>query len=579
MKLLSLNNFCRIIFAIIILTNSTYADDTIDIWKKKVNLENSQQANENSPKKNKLNKIFKSKKTSQDIEINSEISENTIETKLYGIHDPDDYNFNLTMWTRSDGSGISSTIKRINKLKLSKTAENIFLNTILSYSYPPKNISEKEFLNLKISWMVENKKDDLLEKFLEKNNNFYNKKKIIQYLVDKNIAKANLKEGCEKANFIGKEIKDSYLEKFKIYCLIYNNKKNQAQLLYDILKEQKKSDTFFNNKINFLLGISEKTDKKIKDDSLLNLYLSSITVPNFKYEPTKKTSKAIWEYLNAANLIKLEDIENKEKIIKLEIAANDNRYNKSNIFEIYKRIPFNLNTLINAENTYKSFGNIDSRALIYQKYLLSDNLENKLKLLFILKDLFVKDKLPNVYAKFLSDRLKEFDKEKIPKSYLEVVERNTISDIEMKFGKIKYNDKILHKSRVIRQYTESDTPIKKTQKDLENVYKKIKRNKKYFFSAKDLSLIESLKVDGITIPKDLDIDKISKKYQVPSNLLQLVKNQESGFLSLKIVEIIGEDEVVDLDPETIYFITHLLNQLNLVKFRNEILISALPLRT
>mgnify|MGYP001263760103 CR=1 FL=1 len=149
----------------------------------------------------------------------------------------------------------------------------------------------------------------------------------------------------------------------------------------------------------------------------------------------------------------------------------------------------------------------------------------------------------------------------------------------MKFGKIKYNDKILHKSRVIRQYTEGDTPIKKTQKDLDNVYKKIKRNKKYFFSAKDLSLIESLKVDGITIPKDLDIDKISKKYQVPSNLLQLVKNQESGFLSLKIVEIIGEDEVVDLDPETIYFITHLLNQLNLVKFRNEILISALPLRT
>ena len=133
MKLLSLNNFCRIIFAIIILTNSTYADDTIDIWKKKVNLENSQQANENSPKKNKLNKIFKSKKTSQDIEINSEISENTIETKLYGIHDPDDYNFNLSMWTRSDGSGISSTIKRINKLKLSKTAENIFLNTILDF--------------------------------------------------------------------------------------------------------------------------------------------------------------------------------------------------------------------------------------------------------------------------------------------------------------------------------------------------------------------------------------------------------------------------------------------------------------
>ena len=33
------------------------------------------------------------------------------------------------------------------------------------------------------------------------------------------------------------------------------------------------------------------------------------------------------------------------------------------------------------------------------------------------------------------------------------------------------------------------------------------------------------------------------------------KKKEIGFLVLKIVEIIGEDEVSDLDPETIYFIT------------------------
>ena len=37
---------------------------------------------------------------------------------------------------------------------------------------------------------------------------------------------------------------------------------------------------------------------------------------------------------------------------------------------------------------------------------------------------------------------------------------------------------------------------------------------------------------------------------------------------LKIVEIIGEDEISDLDPETVYFITHLLNKANLLKFRN-----------
>ena len=88
-----------------------------------------------------------------------------------------------------------------------------------------------------------------------------------------------------------------------------------------------------------------------------------------------------------------------------------------------------------------------------------------------------------------------------------------------------------------------------------------------------------MKSDGITIPSDIDIEKISEKYPVPTNLLKLVKNEETGFLALKIVEIIGEDEVANLDSETIYFITNLLNRSNLIKLRNEILLSALPQRT
>ena len=48
---------------------------------------------------------------------------------------------------------------------------------------------------------------------------------------------------------------------------------------------------------------------------------------------------------------------------------------------------------------------------------------------------------------------------------------------------------------------------------------------------------------------------------------------------LKLVEIIGEDNVNDLDPETIYFITKILNELKLKKIRNIILSEALPART
>ena len=163
-------------------------------------------------------------------------------------------------------------------------------------------------------------------------------KKLIQYLVDGNIAKANIKEGCLKISFLDKSIKDSYLEKFKIYCLVLNNKKSQAQLLLDLLREQKQSDKFFDDKINFLLGVTDKTSKKIKEDNLLNFYLSSVTIENFTYEPNKNTPKIIWEYLNAANLIKLDDASDKDKIKELELAANDGQLDKKKIFEISLKI-------------------------------------------------------------------------------------------------------------------------------------------------------------------------------------------------------------------------------------------------
>ncbi len=577
MKLKSLNRYISF-FVLCISFLPLCAEEEIDIWSKE-NKENSENPKIKIDSSNKtLNtEVFNKSKNNNEIKIENEISGNLRDAELFGIYEPANSNFNLNMWSQTDAEDIRSSLKRINKIKLSKFAQNLFENTFFSFSYPPKGMDNKEFIDLKIDWMISNKRLNLIEESLKQNNTFHNKKKIIQYLVDNNIARADLKEGCEKINFIDKNIKDPYLEKFKIYCLIFNDKKNEAQLLHDILKEQNQSDKFFDDKINFLLGINNKNSKQIKDNNLLNFYLSSITVENFKYEPNKNTKKIIWEYLNAANLIKLDDTENKQKLKNLETAANNNQFDKEKIFEIYKRIPFDLNNLINAENIYQSLENSDSRAIIYQKFLLSDNNNNKIKLLFLLKDLFEKDKLSNVYTQFLSDRLNEFDIDDIPENFQPSVQKNIISDKEFTLGKIKYDDKILHRSKIIRYYTENDNQ-KKIQKDLFKIYKKIKKNKKYFFSAKDLTLIEALASDGFEIPKDLNYQKISKKYDIPSGLLQLTSNNEAAFLSLKIVEIIGEDEINDLDPETIYFITHLLNKNNLKKFRNEILISSLPER-
>ena len=327
------------------------------------------------------------------------------------------------------------------------------------------------------------------------------------------------------------------------------------------------SDKFFDNKINFLLGINDKNSQEIKDNNLLNFYLSSITVKNFNYQPDEKTNKFIWEYLNAANLIKVDDIEDKERISSLEKAANNDTLDKLKIFEIYKRIPFELNSLINADGIYQSLDGTDARALIYQKYLLSDNTENKIKLLITLKDLFKRDDLSNIYTKFLSDNLKELKNEDIPEVFKNFVDKNTLTEEEYILGKIKYDDKILHRSKILKYYTEINTPNQKTQKDINSTYKKIKKNKKYFYSAKDLALLESLEVDGFIIPKEINHKEKAKNYTIPESLLKLVENGEIGLMTLKFIEIIGEDEIYNLDADTIYLMVNILNKTKLINFR------------
>ena len=64
----------------------------------------------------------------------------------------------------------------------------------------------------------------------------------------------------------------------------------------------------------------------------------------------------------------------------------------------------------------------------------------------------------------------------------------------------------------------------------------------------------------------------------PKNLEKLVLENQLGLVMLKIIEIIGEDNIADLDPETIYFLNRIMNKFNLKKIRNNILITSLPAR-
>jgi len=127
-------------------------------------------------------------------------------------------------------------------------------------------------------------------------------------------------------------------------------------------------------------------------------------------------------------------------------------------------------------------------------------------------------------------------------------------------------------------YFKQDANSKNIEKDLENLLKKIKKDKKYFFSIKDIILLESLKADGVQIPK-----KYNNIYEVidpniPDNIQILINQEETGLFLLRLVQIIGEDKITDIDPETLYFITTCLNKLDIDLLRNQILLKILPLK-
>ena len=576
---MKLKSFSYLVGLIIIFFNSLlFSEEKVDIWKN--NKENSNEIKQIDEKltPQTSNPLSSTRiKSTDKIQIQEGSSIQLEEQKVYGIYDPANYDFNLNMWSTTKAEDLRSSLKRLNKIELSKSSKEILEAILFSFSYPPQGMTEKEFVDLKINWLIENDRIDLIESFLKQNDQFDSKSKAVEYLVNKNIASGNIKEGCEKIRFIDAKIKDAYLEKFKIYCLVFNDKKSEAQLLLDLLREQKQSNNFYDNKINFLLGVTDKTSNKINEENLLNFYLSSITINNFKYEPTKKTKPEIWTYLNAANLIKLEDASDKDKLKELEMAANNNQLDKNKIFEIYKQIPFNLNTLINAKNNFKTLNDSDARALIYQKYLLSDSVESKIEILFLLEELFKKNDLINIYSKFLSDRIEEIGVENLPKEYQELALAKIKSDEELFLGKVKYNNKILHQSKILKYIVEGENKSK-VQKDIDKIFKKITRNKKYFISAKDLALVDALIADGFSLPSNFKYNELVKELDVPKNLLQLAENDQKAFLALKIVEIIGEDEPYQLDSETIFFLVNLLNKTNLVTIRNKVLNSALPKR-
>ena len=104
----------------------------------------------------------------------------------------------------------------------------------------------------------------------------------------------------------------------------------------------------------------------------------------------------------------------------------------------------------------------------------------------------------------------------------------------------------------------------------------MKKDKNYSFNFKDVVLLQSLRADGIQIDQ---IEELSQyKSELNSEIDKMIENNESGMILLKLVEIIGEKELNELNSESLNFVIEIMNRTKLISLRNELLLEILPLK-
>ena len=587
LKLLNKKNFL-ILFFLFFTSIANAEEKPVDIWnidKKEIEEENTTNNSEISNGENILQEsiepsVFGMQNQNQKSIINLDEKFDTKEIKIIGLYDPEDYGLNVDMWANSDGDQLENLLTKLNKMDLSNDAIEIINTSLLINAHSPKkNISDNEFLKLKSDWLIKNSNLDLIEEYLIQNQIINLHPELTKHLVDEHLSNSKIDKACSVFSKNNELITDEYLSKFNIYCLIKNNKREEAQLILDLKKETGFKDEYFEKKINYLLKYTKKIDDSVSEKSIFDFFLAHQTNPNFNFEPNDKTKKIIWKYLSSANLLgsfKQIDVSEIEKIGTIEKAVHDKNYPEKELFNLYKRFQFNFNQLLNAQNEYKKLSKIEGRALIYQKILLESEMVEKLKLLRVLKNSFKDDDLDKAFDLELKIFLEKINPVDIPDNLTSFYYTNIqIEKDEDK--KIKFNNDIMHQSKLIN-YFNGDYASSKISKDTNNFLKKIKKNKKYFLSKKDIIFLESLRYDGIEISEKYDDLYQIDENEIPTDIQIMINNSETGLALLRIAEVIGQDEIDRIDEDTIYFIITALNKLNIDWMRNKILLKVLPLK-
>ena len=560
-----------------LLINPVSANEPVDIWniEKKDTEENEILIENTNDDENKIIQGIKIEQQNEKILVNNALG--VSEIKLAGLYDPEENGLSIDMWSNSNGEDIKYVLDNITTKELSKFSEKVLEIALLTNSYiPNNNISPKEFLDFKFNYLKKKKDFNLIKEFLIKNPNLRESDDLITFYVDHFLSNSQLDKSCEIFEIVN-SISEDYLTNFKMYCLIDQERRDEAQLLFDLKSELGSVDKFFSDKFNILMGYKKPNDQ-LSEKNILYFHISHKTIETFEYDPKIETPKFIWNYLSTSNLLKnsdLVDIESSDQIKLIETATNDGVYDEEELLNLYKRFRFDINQLINFNDAYKLLNDYEARALLYQRFLLSDETTQKLTILSKLKELFDEAELSSAFDNELAKALKSIPYDDVPSNFTSFYKKNREPEKVAEL-KIKFNNKVFHQSKLLN-YFQNKTSLPQVEKETNDLLKKIKKNKKYFFSIKDIIMAESLKSDGVQILKKYD-GLYEYETNIPSDINSMIVNGETGLVLLKIAQIIGEDDLEDLDLDSVNFVIGIMNELKIVNLRNEILLKVLPLK-
>ena len=532
-----------------------------DIWKKSKELKienkntenNKINENKNSENSDLPKTIFDKEKLN--LSVNQINQSNTIndDEVIFGLYEPEDIKITLNFWSGIDQllyQRISKNLLDIERKSFVELSEKILFTKTNINVFEDKG---SKHLELIVDWLIKNKKMELIDQVIDQNKMINRNTKFLVFLFNHYLSLGQIDKACSYTKLMLADLQSVDLEKYKIFCLIYNKKNNQAQSQLELTRETASLEPFFLKTINFMIGISEKKG----DPNFKNVFNSHLTLVTHKdlevnfenFSQSKELRNYFFKSGLANKLLdkKMENSsdQNKESlnnlVIFLERSVNENLYQHEKILDIYKKYKFSFAQLFEVDEAVKNLKRPESHAILYQAMLLANDPERKLKILNEFKDKLTLNGLEKVVSPVYFSELDKIYKTKPTLINADLVAQLSIFKRNQNQNNENFNNTYFYSSEIKKLLNKKiDKKEKKRILQILNDFDKKIKDNQYKLNNKDIAFINILHRDKIDLPNSLSKTVYEKKIYIPNEIFNSLEKKINDEALLKTLNFIGQ---------------------------------------